>query len=466
MKFKKNITAKFLSGVLGLFIAVSVLLSCESNDDSSAFEIDKSVSLSTFSINGVAATINEGTGAVRVALPYNTEITALTPEVGIPEGATIVPDPNTPTDFTNEVEYLLNNGNLYKSYKVNVTVNKPILKFSINGISATINDNNQTVKLTVEPEADITNLIPQIEVSEGVSISPVSEVAQDFSEPVVYTVSIGGFSTEYTVNVSQQSTGTKIGFIGTAATREAIVDLDEVAASDWLFSTFSQVEYISLQNIANKDLAEFDVLWWHYDAAIELPQIAFNNGVINAFKDFRNNGGKLLLTTFATQYVEALGIVPGGEGPNNVFGDFGTNGFIADNNWGISYVGKEDHPIFQGLETFTQGKSYLLESGTFRQNHVSWWFLPDFGGYDNSENWRNATGGINLASEDFDDSLDFRVAIAEFPGSDSQGNVVVISLGAYDWYNENNANGDPSESNGFIGNIQLLTKNSLDYLTQ
>ena len=49
-------------------------------------------------------------------------------------------------------------------------------------------------------------------------------------------------------------TGTKIGFIGTAATREAIVDLDEVAASDWLFSTYSQVEYISLQNIANKVL--------------------------------------------------------------------------------------------------------------------------------------------------------------------------------------------------------------------
>jgi hypothetical protein len=37
-------------------------------------------------------------------------------------------------------------------------------------------------------------------------------------------------------------------------------------------------------------------------------------------------------------------------------------------------------------------------------------------------------------------------------------------MGAYDWYNEADASGNPSQPNAFITNIQTLTQNSLNYL--
>ncbi|MEO8254206.1 MAG: DUF4960 domain-containing protein, partial [Flavobacterium sp.] len=93
-----------------------------------------------------------------------------------------------------------------------------------------------------------------------------------------------------------------------------------------------------------------------------------------------------------------------------------------------------------------------------------WWFLPEWGGYGNGAGWREQTGGTNLASESWDNELNGRVTIAEFPNSITDKNVVVISMGAYDWYNENNSSGVPSQSNEFLSNIKILTQNSINYL--
>jgi hypothetical protein len=256
-----------------------------------------------------------------------------------------------------------------------------------------------------------------------------------------------------------------VAFLGTAATRSGITNMDEVTASNWLFDNFPGAKYISFESIQNgADLSDIDVIWWHFDSAANLPSVAYNPTVTNALKNFRTNGGNLLLTSFASQYVDALGIVPSGKGPNNVFGDFPPNGFVDGNSWGMSFVGHEGHPIFQGLTTFESGKANLLQSGTFRLNHTAWWFLPEWGGYNNGEGWRNQTGGTNLASEAWDNELNGRVTIAEFPNTSTNKNVIVISMGAYDWYNETNSSGVPSQANEFITNIKLLTQNSINYL--
>jgi hypothetical protein len=64
--------------------------------------------------------------------------------------------------------------------------------------------------------------------------------------------------------------------------------------------------------------------------------------------------------------VDALGIVPSGKGPNNVFGDFLPNGFVdANNDWGISFKGNEAHPVFDGLQTYESGKPIF-----FRKEHL------------------------------------------------------------------------------------------------
>ena len=369
-----------------------------------------------------------------------------------------------PTDVSlNSHDRSVINGNIYKDYQVDVTTNKPILSFVINDLTANINHNSRMITLTVPEGTDLTQLQPIIELSEGVSISPASGTTLDFSNPVAFTVSGNGLSEDYTAVVSTPVDGPVVAFLGTAATQGGISNQDEIAASNWLFENYEGAMYLSFTDIVNgATLENIDVLWWHFDSAVNLPTIALGSDVVSALQNYIANDGNLLLTTFASQYVEPLGIVPSGKGPNNVFGDFLPNGFIDGNDWGMSFVGHEDHPVFVGLESYAPGKANLLQAGTFRLNHTAWWFLPDWGGYGDGQGWRDQTGGSNLASEAWDDGLNGRVTIAEFPGGTSDITSMIISMGAYDWYNENDTDGN----NGYIDNIKILTANSIDYLVE
>ncbi|MBI3888609.1 DUF5011 domain-containing protein [Candidatus Nomurabacteria bacterium] len=79
-------------------------------------------------------------------------------------------------------------------------------------VSGTIDETNRTIALTVPFETDMTNLIPVITISDKASISPDSNIAQDFSNPVTYTVTAEDKSIQtYTVTVTEgqdQSAGT------------------------------------------------------------------------------------------------------------------------------------------------------------------------------------------------------------------------------------------------------------------
>ncbi|WP_051292773.1 DUF4960 domain-containing protein [Olivibacter sitiensis] len=365
-------------------------------------------------------------------------------------------------NFTGTVAYRITNGNLYKDYEVIVRIVPPLNSFAIEGVEGNIDHGNKSVSLLLPDGMDLSALSPQVEVQNGISVSPASGAVQDFTEPVTYTFTAASSSVEYTVTVISNSIY-EYAFLGTAASRDAIADDDEKAAADWFFANYPESDYISFQSIgAGRRLSNYKVIWWHHDASQDLPAAATNATVVNALKAYRAQGGGLLLTTYAALYLETLGVVPAGKGPNNVFGDFGDGGFIEYNDdWGISFRGRESHPIFQGIETYDTGKANLLSKGTFRKNHTAWWFLPEWGGYGNAATWREQTGGINLASEAWDDYLDGRVGIAEWPSAGLQGNVVVITFGAYDWYSEPRNGGS---DNAYIGNIQRLTKNAIDYI--
>lgn len=450
--------------ILALLFMVTA---CEDSFENGGFDVNSPSNVISFKINGTAGEIDQKTGKINVTLPYGSDITAVIPQVVMEEGATSNLDLTNPINFTIPVKFRVINGNLFKDYTVTVTVLSPIKSFVINGITATINDVSKTITMTLPDNTNLTALQPVIELTNGVSISPASGATIDFTNPVTFVVTSNGKSVNYTANVGVPVKGLVVAFLGTAATRSGITNMDEVTASNWLFANFPGAKYISFDSVLNgADLSDVDVIWWHFDSATNLPTVAYNPAVTAALKSFRTNGGNLLLTSFASQYVDALGIVPSGKGPNNVFGDFPPNGFVDGNSWGMSFVGHENHPIFQGLTTFEAGKANLLQSGTFRLNHTAWWFLPDWGGYVNGAGWRTQTGGINLASESWDNNLDGRVTIAEFPNSGTDKNVIVISMGAYDWYNETNSSGVPSQANEFIGNIKLLTQNSINYLAE
>lgn len=444
-----------------------VFVGCEDTFDDAAFATDGSVNISSFNINGVEADIDDVEGKITAQLPYGTDLTAITPQLTIPEQASVTPSLGTNADFTSIVKYKVIHGNIYKTYEVAITSQKPILSFAINGLESSINHNSKMITLTVPEGTDVTQLEPVIELGAGVSISPNSGTTIDFSSPVVFTVSGQGVSEEYIAVVATPVDGPVVAFLGTSLSRQAITNLDEIAAANWLFDNYSGAVYISFMDIMNgTDLSTINVIWWHYDDAMNLPPVTTGASVTSVLQAYLSDGGNILLTTFASQYVDALGIVPSGKGPNNVFGDFPPNGFVDNGDWGMSFVGHEGHPLFEGLDTFAPGKANLLQGGTFRQNHTAWWFLPEWGGYSDGQGWRNQTGGTNLASEVWDDNLNGRVTIAEFPGEASDINAVVISMGAYDWYNENDASGNPSQPNGFIKNIRLLTANSINYLVE
>lgn len=453
--------------VAAVLAIVFVFTACENSFESGGFDVNSPSNVTSFKINGVAGTIDQKTGAINITMPYGSDITAVKPEIVLAEGATSNLDLTAPINFANPVKFRVVNGNLYKDYTVTTVVSSPIKSFTINGVAATINDVSKTITMTLPENTNLTALQPVIVLTEGVSISPVSGTTIDFTNSVTFVVTSNGKSVNYTANVGVPVAGLVVAFLGTAATRSGITNMDEVTASNWLFDNFPGARYISFESVLNgSDLSDVNVIWWHFDSAANLPSVAYNPAVTTALKNFRSNGGNLLLTSFASQYVDALGIVPSGKGPNNVFGDFPPNGNVDGNSWGMSFVGHENHPIFQGLTTFEAGKANLLQGGTFRLNHTAWWFIPEWGGYGNGEGWRNQTGGTNLASEAWDNNLDGRVTIAEFPNTATDKNVIVISMGAYDWYNEANSSGVPSQSNEFITNIKLLTQNSINYLAE
>ena len=463
----RKLINKYWVKMAAVLAIVLVITACENSFENEGFDVNSPSNVTAFKINEVAGTIDQVTGKINVTMPYGSDITAVTPEIVLQAGATSNLDVSTPINFTNPVTFRVVNGNLFKDYTVTTVVLSPIKSFKINGVAATINDLSKTITMTLPENTDLKTLKPVIELTEGVSISPASGATIDFTNQVTFVVTSNGKSVNYTANVGVPVTGLVVAFLGTAATRAEITNMDEITAANWFFATFSGAKYISFDSILNgADISDVDVIWWHFDSATNLPSVAYNPVVTTALKNFRSNGGNLLLTSFASQYVDSLGIVPSGKGPNNVFGDFPPNGFVDGNSWGMSFVGHENHPIFEGLVTYEAGKANLLQSGTFRLNHTAWWFLPEWGGYNNGEGWRNQTGGTNLASEAWDNALDGRVTIAEFPNTGTDKNVIVISMGAYDWYNETNSSGVPSQANEFINNIKFLTQNSINYLAK
>lgn len=66
---------------------------------------------------------------------------------------------------------------------------------------AVIDYENCTVLVKVNPETDLSSLTPTITVSPGAGIYPASGIAQDFNEPVTYTVSAGDTVKNWVINV-------------------------------------------------------------------------------------------------------------------------------------------------------------------------------------------------------------------------------------------------------------------------
>ncbi len=158
-------------------------------------------SITSFELEGVTVTNPEN--EFTITLPADTDISALTPTIQH-NGVSINPD-NSAQDFSNPVTYVVTAKNdAIQEYIVTVEVEvaesdtNSITSFELEGVTVTNPENEFTI--TLPAGTDVTALTPTINHN-GESINPDNS-AQDFSNPVTYTVTAENDDTqEYIVTV-------------------------------------------------------------------------------------------------------------------------------------------------------------------------------------------------------------------------------------------------------------------------
>ena len=159
----------------------------------------------SYSIGHATGVIDQENRTITIEVPYGTALNAQTPVVEVSEFAKVT-GPSALT-FGQPLTYRVTaeDDNTTKDYRVTITetpaaTGKSILSFSYGSISATISGTNIT--LNVPFGTDVTALKPSIEVSPFATVSPQSDTAQDFTNPVQYTVTAQNKSQQvYTVTV-------------------------------------------------------------------------------------------------------------------------------------------------------------------------------------------------------------------------------------------------------------------------
>lgn len=436
----------------------------------SVLDLNANVKIQKFTVGSVQGTINDSAGTIALVFPFGQDRSAVVPSIEVPSGASVTPASGESVNLTNPVQFQVINGNLSNKYAVSSSEEKAILSFVVAGDSAQIDNSARTITAMVPSGTNLTTLVPHITLADGASVSPIAGQTVDFTNSVTYKITMGGVTINYAVTIT---TPEKIAFLSKASTPSDLNDPDEKAAWNWLKTDNPEAQFVSFDDIksGNVDLSSFTVIWWHEDSTQSLPSIAFDPNVLSSLKNYYAGGGSFLLTTYGAFYVEALGIVPAGKGPNNAFGDpIGNQSVDPVNSWGISFKGHESHPAFAGL-TLTSDKpyptAYFLSAGVYRLNHTAQWYIPDWGGYGTPAGWREQTGGIDLGSTEWDVDHATVVTMAEFPRTVSHGAAIVICGGCYDWYSEANpSNSADQPANTYLSNIQRMTHNVLGYLSK
>ena len=162
--------------------------------------------------------IDQEAGTVSLQVLNGTDLSALSPSFTLSSGATAWVGGNlqesgeSVVNFTNPVTYtvLAENETDSRDWTVSITQAPvsnlaAITAFTVPNLlgNAVIDSDEKTVHAIVSYGTDLTELVPTITVSLGATISPESGVVQDFTAPVVYTVTAqdGTTSVEWTVTV-------------------------------------------------------------------------------------------------------------------------------------------------------------------------------------------------------------------------------------------------------------------------
>jgi hypothetical protein len=172
----------------------------------------------SFSFAGLSPVVNAVIDSVKhtisATVPINTEITQLVPTISISEKATITPNSLIKQDFSKPVNYIITaEDGTSETYVATVSIPKSnerkITSFQfdqpIRTLYSRISEDFDHIDIILMEGTDLTKLTPSIVISKNATISPAMGMVQDFSNPVVYTVTAeNGVSRTYKVTVTAQ----------------------------------------------------------------------------------------------------------------------------------------------------------------------------------------------------------------------------------------------------------------------
>lgn len=159
-------------------------------------------------------TINSAAGTIAINVPMGTPLTSIVPQnVVLSPQATINPSATTAQNFTTPFNYIVTaqDGTTTKNWTVTVTqvasTAKEIIAFKLSNNQlgdAVIDNPNGTIIVYMPTGSDVSNVVPvALTISANATVNPNASTAQNFTTPVVYTVTAQDNSTKtFTVNVS------------------------------------------------------------------------------------------------------------------------------------------------------------------------------------------------------------------------------------------------------------------------
>ena len=439
----------------------ATLTACDKNHEGNLV-VDKEPYIISFKANEIEGIIDNTKQEINVYAPWSYDLTTMNVTIETPSGAIFMPTNTTNVDLSKGQTYRILNGNLYWDYNVKAQYSQ-MLSFDIGNYKGKIDNSTGEITIKYPMGQAITALSPVFTTTPGVNVIPNSGTTANFTNPVTYAMSYRGETFTYKVSVIP-TRFEKLAFLGIAKSVNEITNNDEKKAYQWFSENFDNATYISFADIKSGkiNLSDYKVLWWHSDGDTQdLPSEATNAEVITKIKEYYQKGGSLFLSSWAVQYVANLGIAKDGKKVNNMWGE-GDAPFATGDDWGICYKGNESHPIFEGLipKTGTNNVAFLLSKGVKVKAHNALWNF-EWGDYANDiPRWTTENGATNLASFHWNTDMN-RAAIFEYSKQGNSGRTICVGIECYDWFNEDN-----SPSNTYFNNIETLTSNILNYLSQ
>lgn len=459
--------------IINIFCALCIvcgLWSC-SDDNVSDLQLSGDCMVESIALDNYEGIINLASRSIVVRLPevYETSAMQVT-KLSISNGASCNVKQGETLNLDAAKVLKVKNGDVFLNWTLSVLHDEArITSFVINDIyQGTIDQTAKTITVYVPGSIGLTSLVPTIVYSQNASITPATGVAQDFTNPVTYTVKNNSAEATYTVKVIAIDKPKAL-FIGEPSSMN---DLDPEAktACQWMLGNVPGTLYASFADVeANTvDLSECKVIWWHYhfNGGVDghdqfVAKAPYALSAVNQLRKYYENGGAFFLTRYATNLPSFIGATGDDEWttPNNCWGQDEDGAELCGGPWSFRiFDGMNNHPMWQGLvqgdnpqEVYCTDAGYHITNST-AQYHIG----TDWGGYDNHAAWETRTGGKILGV-----GGDGAVVAWEYPAKDGKGGIICIGSGCYDWYSYTY---EPGYTEKFHKNIEIMTQNAFNHL--